>query len=155
MAIRNAAKAIILHDNKILVNRCRIKETDEVYYDLPGGGQQQFETMEAAVIREVMEETGYKIDVIRFVGLAEEIYLDEAVRKKYVDYSHRISHIFLAKLADDKRLQPSETDFQQEESVWLNLHDANSVPFQPKSLTGNIEKIVRDMHPVYLGCEYI
>ena len=57
MAIRNAAKAIILHNDKILVNRC-ITENNEVYYDLPGGGQNQFETMEDAVIREVLEETG-------------------------------------------------------------------------------------------------
>jgi ADP-ribose pyrophosphatase YjhB (NUDIX family) len=49
MAIRNAAKAIILHNDKILVNRC-ITENNEVYFDLPGGGQNQFETMEDAGI---------------------------------------------------------------------------------------------------------
>ncbi len=47
MAIRNAAKAIIVHEEKVLLNKC-IGHLDETYCDLYGG-QQQFETMEEAV----------------------------------------------------------------------------------------------------------
>lgn len=36
MAIRNAAKAIVIRDGKVLLNKC-IDETNEIYYDLPGG----------------------------------------------------------------------------------------------------------------------
>ena len=155
MAIRSAAKAIILRDNKVLVNRCKAYGTGEVYYDLPGGGQNQFETMEEAVIREVLEETGHHVEIVRFVALAEEIYLDKKLRNEYFDYTHRVLHIFLVKLVGSKQQEPSEIDFQQEESVWLNLKDANHMPFHPKSLTGNLVKLVNGPYPVYLGNEYI
>ena len=37
----------------------------------------QYETMEQAVIRECLEETGYSVLPMRFVGLYEEITEDE------------------------------------------------------------------------------
>ena len=51
MSIRNTSKALIVKENRVLLNRCRLEKTVEIYYDLPGGGQQLFETMEEAVIR--------------------------------------------------------------------------------------------------------
>ena len=57
MAIRCAAKALIVKDGRLLLNRCR-RSDGGVYYDLPGGGQNLFESMEDAVIREVREEAG-------------------------------------------------------------------------------------------------
>ena len=41
MAIRNAAKAIVIWNGKILLNRC-ITEDGEIYYDLPGGQMSNF-----------------------------------------------------------------------------------------------------------------
>ncbi len=54
MAIRNAAKAILIHNDKFLLNKCQSKDIG-IYYDLPGGGQNPYETMEQAVLREVLE----------------------------------------------------------------------------------------------------
>ena len=48
MSIRSAAKAIIIKDDQILLNRCRHKD-GSIYYDLPGGGQHKYESLEAAV----------------------------------------------------------------------------------------------------------
>lgn len=51
MCIRSTAKAIIIKGNKILLNKCKdIKNGD--YYSLPGGGQQKYETLHDAVVRE-------------------------------------------------------------------------------------------------------
>ena len=72
MAIRCAAKALIVRDGCLLLNRCRRGNSD-VYYDLPGGGQHPFESMEEAVRREVMEEAGIGVRILRFAALAEEI----------------------------------------------------------------------------------
>ena len=82
MAIRCAAKALIVHEGKILLNRCRHSD-GSVYYDLPGGGQHPFESMEEAVRREVLEETGMSVCVVRFAAMAEEIYTSEVLRQKY------------------------------------------------------------------------
>jgi 8-oxo-dGTP pyrophosphatase MutT (NUDIX family) len=150
MAIRNAAKAIILHNDRILVNRC-ITENNEVYYDLPGGGQNQFETMEAAVIREVLEETGYKVKIVRFLALAEEIYDNNELREKYFDYSHRILHIYLVELISEKAIEITEKDLQQEESLWLSFDEIDNVAFRPRQLSGKISDLVKTSYPQYLG----
>lgn len=151
MAIRNAAKAIILHKDKVLVNKC-LTQNNEVYYDLPGGGQNQFETMEDAVIREVLEETGYKVNVVRFLALAEEIYDNNELREKYFDYSHRVLHIFLVQLASEKVEEITEKDWQQEESIWMSFEDVDKVSFRPRQLSGRIRDLVEDNHAQYLGC---
>ena len=150
MAIRNAAKAIILHNDKILVNRC-ITENNEVYYDLPGGGQNQFETMEDAVIREVLEETGYKVKIVRFIALAEEIYDNNELREKYFDYSHRILHIFLVNLISEIADEITEKDWQQEESLWMSYDEIDKVAFRPAQLSGRISDLVKVNQPQYLG----
>ena len=150
MAIRNAAKAIILHNDKILVNRC-ITENNEVYFDLPGGGQNQFETMEDAVIREVLEETGYKVKIVRFIALAEEIYDNNELREKYFDYSHRILHIFLVNLISEIADEITEKDWQQEESLWMSYDEIDKVAFRPAQLSGRISDLVKVNQPQYLG----
>ncbi|QHQ62971.1 NUDIX domain-containing protein [Anaerocolumna sedimenticola] len=150
MAIRSAAKAIILHNGKILVNRC-ITENNEVYFDLPGGGQNQFETMEDAVIREVLEETGYKVKIVRFIALAEEINDNDELREKYFDYSHRILHIFLVQLISEKAVDITERDWQQVESLWMSLDEIDKVAFRPRQLTGRITDLICLNHPQYLG----
>ena len=151
MAIRNAAKAIILHEGKILVNRC-ITDNNEVYFDLPGGGQNQFETMEEAVIREVLEETGYKVKIIRFLALAEEINDNKEQRDKYLDYSHRILHVFLVQLESENAAEITEKDLQQEESVWISIEEIDNIPFRPRQLTGKITDLIHVSFPQYLGC---
>lgn len=155
MAIRSAAKAIILHNNNVLINKCMQSGTNSIYYDLPGGGQHQFENLEEAVVREVLEETGYTVNIVRFAGLAEEIYTDEEIRKEYCDYSHRVLHIFIAHLADTERVLPAETDFQQEKSIWMPLNEADHVVFCPQQLTGKISMLTTNDAPLYLGCTYV
>lgn len=66
MGIRNSVKALIVKDNKILLNKCQNSTgysfgdicINDIYFDLPGGGQNKFETIIEAVKRECLEETG-------------------------------------------------------------------------------------------------
>ena len=51
MGIRSTAKAIILKDGKILLHRCFNSYHGE-YFSLPGGGQNAYETLYEAVVRE-------------------------------------------------------------------------------------------------------
>src|SRR5689334_12700690 len=100
MTIRNAAKALIIHENKILLNK-NVGKSGEVYYGMPGGGQNQYETIEEAVTRECLEETGYRVNIDNLVGLFEEIITDESYRTKYPDYAHKMYFIFRCKLASE------------------------------------------------------
>ncbi|MEU3904133.1 NUDIX domain-containing protein [Streptomyces goshikiensis] len=56
VTVRNAAKAVVLHDGRVLLQRARWEGHD--CYLVPGGGQHPGETLGAAVRREVHEETG-------------------------------------------------------------------------------------------------
>ncbi|HWP52157.1 MAG TPA: NUDIX domain-containing protein [Clostridia bacterium] len=151
MAIRSTAKAIILHNNSILVNRC-INDYGKTYFDLPGGGQNQFETIEEAVIREVLEETGYLIKVGQLVAVAEEICDDTELRKMYFDYTHRILHLFLADLADERKGEIKESDWQQQNSLWIPVNEVDTLIFRPANLTGQISSLISGEHIRYLGC---
>ncbi len=149
MAIRNAAKAIIYHDEKILLNQCR-DNMNNVYYDLPGGGQKIYESMETAVCREIMEETGYTAKIIRFAALAEEIYTDPEIQKKHPNYTHKIHHIFLVELTDIPRQRPSELDNEMEDSVWLSIEEAAQVDLRPAGLGKQLPEILANTYPIYL-----
>ncbi len=155
MAIRCAAKALIVRDGWLLLNRCR-RSDGAVYYDLPGGGQNPFESMEDAVRREVREETGMGVRILRFAALAEEIYTNESLRQKYPDYAHRMMHIFLAEPDGEKCSQPSEKDWGMEESVWVPVEDVAKLPeVRPAAIQFGIEEILSSGAPVYLGTEYV
>lgn len=155
MPIRNSSKALLVREGEILVNRCRSARSGEVYYDLPGGGQRPFETMKEALVREVLEETGYHVRVSRLAAVAEEICLDPAMREKSPEYCHRIAHIFLAELAKEEQASPSEADFGQEGSLWVPLAEADRLPFFPEGLRGRLSALVKGEGPFDLGCSYL
>ena len=150
MAIRSTAKAVVLHDGQILVNQC-INSKGNVYYDLPGGGQDQFETLEDAVIREVLEETGYTIAVGKYLALAEEICDNQELRATYYDYTHRLFHIFLAYLTDAPRQKTREMDWQQLSSIWVPVNAIDSLIFRPANLSGKISSLLYSEGAQYLG----
>lgn len=155
MAIRCAAKALIVQNGRLLLNRCR-RSDGGVYYDLPGGGQHPFESMEDAVLREVREETGMGVRILRFAALAEEIYTNEALRQKYPDYAHRMMHIFLAEPDGTESDLPTEKDWGMEESVWMPVNEIADLPeVRPTAIQRRIEEILGSNAPVYLGTEYV
>ena len=51
MAIRSAVKTIVIQEGRLLLIKY-ISESGFVYYELPGGGQKQFERMEDSAKRE-------------------------------------------------------------------------------------------------------
>ena len=154
MAIRCASKAIIIENGAVLLNRCR-REDGCVYYDLPGGGQKRYESMEQTLLREVKEETGYEIRVERFVGLAEEINTNLELREKYPEYTHRILHIFMASLTGKKKDTPTEKDLHMEESVWILLDDIENLQeTRPSCLKQLLCDIREDESVKFYGTEY-
>ncbi|MCD5409655.1 MAG: NUDIX hydrolase [Methanocellales archaeon] len=62
-----AVDAIVLLDNKIALIR-RKNPPFEGYYALPGGFVERGETVEQALIREVKEETGLDIRIVKLAG---------------------------------------------------------------------------------------
>ena len=150
MPIRSAAKALMYENGKILLNSHKT-ESGRIYYDLPGGGQRQYETMEETVIREVLEETGYTVEVVRFQCIAEEISEDPAMQTQYPEYTHRIMHVFLVRRITAGKAEICELDFEQTGSVWVTPEEADQLDLVPRQLCGQMRKVIESETPLYLG----
>ena len=70
---RVSLKCLIKNDNgEILL----VKEAGRDFWDLPGGGMEHGESLDAAIARELLEEVGYLGDfTYRVVGLDEPLQL--------------------------------------------------------------------------------
>ena len=147
--IRCSSKALLIRGNEILLNCCAYSDGTP-YFDLPGGGQDPYESMEEALLREIREETGYTAQVLHFAALSEEIYDDPDLRQKYPDYSHRILHIFVA-AAVAQTSHPTDYDFQMRGRKWFSLDEADKLPLLPETLRGRVREVLAAEHPVYLG----
>ncbi len=150
MSIRSEGKALIYENGKVLLNSHRTEE-GAVYYDLPGGGQHLYETMEEAVVREVREETGIPVEPIRFQAIAEEIWDDPVMREQSPEYCHRMMHIFLVHPLPGGREEKSELDYQQTGSVWVTPEEADTLAVLPVQLRGRMREVLESPAPIYLG----
>ena len=154
MGIRSTAKALIVRDGKLLLNRCYDVKNGE-YYSMPGGGQNQYETIYDAVTRECLEETGYTVKPVKFAALFEEICLNAEYRYKYPDYAHKMYHIFICELCENTKKNPTEIDSMQVESVWINIDTLTRFRILPKVVGDNIYEILSNPEPMFLGSEQV
>lgn len=68
--IRTGAKAIIVHNGKILVLKEKVtrENQEKIIHDFPGGGIELGEVLTDALKREVFEEVGLTVEPVRVVG---------------------------------------------------------------------------------------
>lgn len=154
MSIRSTAKAVILNNDKLLLNKCHDEENGD-YYSLPGGGQNEYETLSDAVVRECLEETGYSVTPVWFAALCEEICDDTDFRENRPEYSHKMYHIFVCKLLGEKAGIPTETDEVQTGIEWLDVGSLGNIRLLPKAVGENILRMINGENPLFLGSEHI
>lgn len=93
-------------------------------YVIPGGHIELGETMEAALRREIKEETGLSIYDIEFASLQEFIF-DEAFYEK----SHFIFIDFVCRTdADESDVMLND---EAQEYVWVSMEEALALPIDP------------------------
>ena len=88
-----AVSAAIVRDGKLLVVR-RARQPGIGWHTFPGGGVELGETLEAAVEREVREETGLEVKAGPILEVFDRIVRDDAGRVEYhyvlVDFVCRV-----------------------------------------------------------------
>ena len=162
MAIRNSAKALIINDNKVLLIKNQNTLDDiahdllagTIYYTLPGGGQNQYETLEETVKRECLEETGYTVEVDRLAVICEEIWMNDKFRQEHENYTHKIYFIFICRLADKPMEEANEKDFDMIGTEWVDINKVKDIRLI-SSIKSNLEVILNSNSIVYLEAERI
>ena len=74
--------AIVVSKNGVLLGR-RDKAPGKGLWSVPGGAVELGETQKESVVREVLEETGIQCEVIKLVGTADLVTLDESGKVEF------------------------------------------------------------------------
>lgn len=150
MSIRSVVKALIVHDDQVLLVRRSGGRYGDCYA-LPGGGQAHYEAMEETLVRECLEETGYLVRPIKFLALYEEIREDDYLRKHYPDYTHQVYHVFLCGLESERSCPPTAEDYDQVGCEWVGIERLQDLNLQPVAIREIARANLEEQVPLFLG----
>jgi ADP-ribose pyrophosphatase YjhB (NUDIX family) len=147
---RNSAKAIIFENDKVLLTRN--EDPEGTFYLLPGGGQNFGETLTQALVREVMEETGYIVEPGKLLLVRDYVGANHEFAGNDGD-AHQTEHMFRAfcrKHDSGGKLNP---DAWQTGMDWIPLSEIGAVRIYPSVLAGILPQLFMGKYegPVYLG----
>ena len=143
--IRNAAKALIIKDNKMLA--IKISDGNEEWYILPGGGQDVEELLPDAACREVAEELGVQVEVKDLVFVIEGVHGENF---------HRVDLVFLCEYVDEIENAVLHSDTNQIGYDWLDIKTLNTASLYPSKLRRQIMNLYEGKaYKIYLGNEEI
>ena len=139
-SIRVSARAIVLHEEQILLNCFG----DGLYYNFPGGGIEHGETALKAVVREVFEESGLCVE-------AEQLLFTYDYAPTCCIYSHgdqhHISLFFACKLVGNAEITaPTIPDINpkgvQSHAKWIPISELSNTPFVPNTILKSLLKYI-------------
>lgn len=141
--IRNSAKALIIKDRKVLASK--INDNGDVFYIMPGGGQDSDELLPDTVKRECAEEIGIVVEPksLEFVveGLRGESF-------------HRVDLVFLCEYIGEIKNAEIHGDKNQIGFEWLSIENLMNEPLYPSKLRSQIIRLFNnEKTDVYLGNE--
>lgn len=88
--LRVSSRGIVVREDGKIAIINKIKKNE---YKLPGGGMENNETPEDAFKREVLEETGCVIEIVKNIGITEEY--------KYQTNFMQVSNVFVGKVVSE------------------------------------------------------
>ncbi|MGL4740434.1 MAG: NUDIX hydrolase [Sarcina sp.] len=109
------ASRVVLFNNEEKIALLNIR--NEGYYKLPGGALEKDETRENAALREIEEETGYKMNILSTLGLIIE-YSDDTNLMQ-------ISYAYKGTVREQTHISLSENEQKQGvELEWYTIEEA-------------------------------
>jgi len=125
----------------------KINDNGDIFYIMPGGGQESEETLEEAVRREVKEEFGLIVEpkTLEFVieGVTGESF-------------HRVDLVFLCEYIKEIPDAQITGDYNQIGFDWLPIENLMNEPLYPSKLRKQIMNLYNaEETVVYLGNESI
>lgn len=134
LILRASAYGVVVYRGQILLTQ--MKSTSKYY--LPGGGSRLGETLEAAVIREVSEETGIMIRVHRLLHFQEDFFYYDPFDEAYHSllFYYECSPLTFDMLSNDQIYDQEATNPQWK--LIRNLH--------PEDFQNHGQMILRLVH---------
>lgn len=146
--IRNAARALIFRDERVLLLRKEGGPRGE-RFALPGGAQDPGETLQQALERECLEEIGTSVEIQDLLHVADYFRVRDTVPPST---KHLVEFLFLCTVPDTYiPVNGSHPDKHQVEVVWTSLTELDTLPLFPRSLAGYLQQSGQNDSPVYLG----
>jgi 8-oxo-dGTP pyrophosphatase MutT (NUDIX family) len=138
--MRKVVRAIIKKDNALLLIK-RVKN-DQTYWVFAGGGVEEDEDQEEALIRECKEELGLDVEARDFVF--EYVFQNETLgeQKEYF-YNCKIIGGQLG-TGDGPEYNQTEKDsrnFGTYQPMWINFDQIKSLDIRPVEMKNKLEKI--------------
>jgi 8-oxo-dGTP diphosphatase len=129
---RISGRGVVIHDDKILLNMFG----DGAYYNIPGGGVEQGESIRESVVREIFEESGLTIEVSEFLFFLEcespyDIQNGKEIGQASLVFSCRLigsDHIKSPTIPDTNPDDPSMTSH----AVWILINELSQINLIPK-----------------------
>jgi 8-oxo-dGTP diphosphatase len=115
---------IYIKDGKLLV----IKNKEEKYYDIPGGGIEMGESFEEALAREGKEEAGWLLKPVKPVWSMSDWFYHSGEKKFY----RSLQQFWLA---EGEQLPEGLTDPRTVESRLVPIKEAIKLPLYPNVIT--------------------
>lgn len=143
--IRNSVKGLIIKDQKILLTVNR--DQYGIFYLLPGGGQHFNETIEDALKRECLEETGYVIEPQTVVFIRDYI----GKNHQFKDDVHQIEIMFECKIVEEIDTKKQKFDSYQIGMRWVSLTQLKNIRLYPNILKEVIGTDGKFDRRIYLG----
>ncbi|MET0103158.1 MAG: NUDIX domain-containing protein [Sedimenticola sp.] len=144
--IRNAARALIVRQEKILLLRKEGGGRGE-RFALPGGAQDPGETLKDALNRECEEEIGTRVEIGDLIHVADFFKLRDT---QPPTRRHLVEFLFQCTVADDYTPRNGHRpDKHQVEVIWAELNRLPHIPLFPQYLSSCIPYQQQKM--LYLG----
>ncbi len=131
-----AARACVVHERKVLL----VRDGAEGYWHIPGGLLEVGESLEQCAVRELYEETGCHIEIVDLMS-CYEFYAQEWD-------SHKIEHVFLARLVDDVSEQGGWSDLGEDKSIteqrwfFVDALKNDAVDVRPDYIVGDLLRML-------------
>jgi ADP-ribose pyrophosphatase len=123
---------MILDGDRILLSM-RGKPPSEGKWGLPGGAVEVGETVEEALIREILEETGVTVKLTKLITFLDSIHRDDDDRVRY----HYILFEYLCEYVSGEVSPSSDAP----DARWVDVNELDSVDIMP-STKKFIEKVL-------------
>lgn len=147
--IRNSAKAIIIEDGNLLLTKN--KDQFGIFYLLPGGGQEPFETITDALKRECKEEINAEIIVKDLLFVRDYIGKNHEFAKWDSDV-HQIEYMFECELINKEKLSNGDIPDKMQIGVdWINIKELHKHRVYPDVLKKLITTQGINNKNIYLG----